>query len=138
MGEFDPQTEKLLKSSFEQYREILQQAENLLKMMDACDYSQVDEHVIRSQQLQSEASRQDEQLLPLLTLDLPTWEKHTQYQNRLDCIRSIVELNKVLLPKIHGVMAITKAELGNLSGGRNALVGYASQDADKRVFLGIG
>lgn len=138
MVDFNPKTENLLMSSVAQYSEILRLTEELLKMVETCEYSHVNEYAARSQQLQREASRHDEELLPLLTVDLQTWGSHLLYQKRLDNIRSIVELNKMIIPKIQGVMAITKAELDNLNGGRNALVGYASQVADKRVSLGVG
>ena len=138
MSEFDLHTEKLLIASVAQYRGLLQHAENLVIIQDSGDYSKVGEHVAKLQLLQSEASRQDEELLPLLILDLPTWEKHALYQKRLSCIKSIVELNKLLLPKIHSVMAVTSAELNKLSGGRNALAGYTTRATKKRRFFGIG
>lgn len=138
MSGFDSHTENLLITSVEQYRELLQYAENLLAMQEKGDFSKVDKHAMRLQQLQSEATRQDEELLPLLRLDLPTWEKHALYQKRLSCIKSITELNKLLLPKIQGVMAVTAAELNKLSGGRHAVAGYTGRAVKKRGILGIG
>lgn len=138
MSGVNSHTEKLLITSVEQYRELLQHAEKFLTMQGKGDFSRIDDHVTRLQQLQNEATLQDEELLPLLMADLPTWEKHALYQKRLSSIQSIVELNKLLLPKIQGVMAVTSAELNKLSGGRNARAGYTGRAAKKRGFLGIG
>ena len=46
MSKPDTQTEELLTLSLEQYRKLLQHAENLLKTLDSCDYSQMDEQVL--------------------------------------------------------------------------------------------
>lgn len=138
MGVFNPQIEKILLTSVEQYEGILQYAENLLTRINSCDYSLVSEYVVKLQQLQSDASQQDEQLLPLLQLDTSMWEKHELFQKRLGFIKSIVVLNKLLVEKINGVMAVTSSELDKLSGGRNALAGYTSQAVDRRGSLGVG
>lgn len=138
MAAFNSQTEKLLALSLEQYCELLQHAENLSNMLDNCDYSQVAEYTGRLEQLQAAARQQDELLLPLLKADLQIWEEHTLYQQRLHSIRSILEINELLVPKIRGTMAVTSAELGKLRGGRTALAGYASQLVDKGGLRGIG
>lgn len=138
MTGFDLQTEKLLAYSVEQYRELLQHAEKLVEMLDAGGVDRVREHAERLQQLQAVASRQDELLLPLLKVDLPAWEEHTLYRLRLRFISSILELNKLLLPKIRGMMAVTSAELDQLRGGRTVLAGYAAPAADHRGLRGVG
>lgn len=132
------QTEKLLAFSTEQYRELLQHAEKLLKMLDDCEYSRVHEHAARLQQLQAAATQQDELLLPLLKIDLPAWHEHDLYRMRLRFINSILELNELLLPKIRGMMAVTSVELDQLRGGRTALAGYASPVVDQRGLRGVG
>ncbi len=124
MTGFDPQTEKQLAFSVEQYRELQQHAEKLVEMLDNCEYSQVHEHATKLQELQAAASQQDESLLPLLKVDLPAWEGHTLYRIRLRFITSILECNKLLLPKIRGMKAVFAAELEQLQGGRVAVSGY--------------
>ncbi len=138
MAGFNPQTEKLLAFSVEQYRELLQHAEKLTGILEGCEPVRVHEHIARQQQLQVAASRQDELLLPLLKDDLSLWEEHRLYQIRQGFINTILDLNKLLLPKIHGMMAVTSAELDQLRGGRTFLVGYASPAPDQRGLRGVG
>ncbi len=138
MTGFNPHTEKLLAFSVEQYRELQQHAERLIKILDNCDYPQAHEHGARLQDLQAAASKQDETLLPLLESDLLAWEGHPLYRMRLRFITSILELNKLLLPKIRGMMAVTSAELEQLQSGRIAIAGYALPNADRRGLRGVG
>ncbi len=126
MTGFAPQTEKLLAVSSEQYRELQQHAEKLLKMLDSCDYSGVHEHAARLQALQSAACAQDETLLPLLKSNLPTWQGHPLYRTRLRLITAILEINALLMPRIGAMKAFLGAELEQLKGGRMAISGYHS------------
>ncbi len=138
MAELNPLTENLLAISVEQYRGLLQHAEKLLQTLENCDYSQIPEHADRLQQLQTAASNQDQLLLPLFKDNPSAWEQHTLYRKRLQFIRSILELNKLLMPKIRGTMAVTSAELHKLRGGRTALAGYATLSTNKGGIRGIG
>lgn len=138
MSGYDPQVEKLLAFSVEQYRELLQHAQKLSVILEERNPAQVSEYVSRQQQLQTAASRQDELLLPLLKADLTLWEQHRLYQMRYEFIRSILDLNKLLLPKIRGMMAVASAELGQLRGGRTFLAGYAPPTTDRRGLRGVG
>jgi hypothetical protein len=138
MTRFDPQTEKHLALSVEQYRELQQHADKLLDILDNCDYSRVHEHAARLQELQTAACQQDEVLLPLLKQDLPTWEEHPLYQKRMRFISSILKSNELLLPKIRGMMAVTSVDLEQLQSGRTAIAGYALPKADQRSSRGTG
>ncbi len=138
MTGFNPHTEKLLAFSVEQYRELQQHAERLIKILAGCDYSQVHEHRSRLQNLQTAASQQDETLLPLLECDLLAWEGHPLYRKRLRFITSILELNELLLPKIRGMMAVTSSEIEQLQNGRIAITGYALPKVDQRGLRGVG
>ncbi len=138
MAEFNPQTENLLDLSVEKYHELLQHGKNLLRMLDDCDYSQVTEYTIKMQDLQAEASKQDEILLPLLKTELQVWQKHTLYQKRFNYISSIIKLNELLKPKIKGAMAVTSAELDQIRGSRTAFAGYSVQDTNTGGHRGTG
>ena len=138
MSGLNAQTEKLLSISVEQYRELLQHAEKLFQTLDDCNYSKIPAHADRLQKLQAVASRQDKILLPLFQDDPPAWEEHTLYRKRLQFIKSILRLNKLLMPKIRGTMAVTSAELNKLRGGRTALAGYTTPSTAHRNIRGIG
>ena len=138
MTGFHPEIEKILAFSVEQYRELQQHAEKLLKILSDCEYSQVHEHAARLQELQAAASQQDESLLPLLLGELPAWEAHPLYRMRLGFVTSILELNELLLPKIRAMMAVTSAEIEQLQCGRTVVAGYALPKADRRGSRGVG
>lgn len=138
MTGFNPHTEKLLAFSVEQYRELQQHAEKLLRMLENCEYSRVHDHTLRLQELQTAASQQDESLLTLLKVDLPAWEGHPLYRKRLRFVTSILELNELLLPKIRGMMAVTSAEIEQLQSGRTAIAGYALPKTERRGLRGVG
>ncbi len=126
MADFNSHTEDLLASSIEKYQELLQHGENLKKMLEDCDYSQVHEYTAKLHRLQEEATRQDQILLPLLKKEQPELTSNTLYQKRLEYISSILELNKAITPKIKDVLAVTSAELNQLRGGRTAVGSYTS------------
>ncbi|OEU51361.1 MAG: hypothetical protein BA862_11015 [Desulfobulbaceae bacterium S3730MH12] len=138
MSGLNAQTEKLLSISVEQYRELLQHAEKLLQTLDNCNYSEIPGHADKLQRLQNAASRQDKMLLPLFRDDPPAWEENTLYRKRQQFIKSILKLNKLLMPKIRGTMAVTTSELNKLRGGRTALAGYTSHSTTHRGVRGVG
>ncbi len=138
MSGLNAQTEKLLSISVEQYRELLQHAEMLLQTLDNCNYSKIPAHADKLQRLQNLASRQDKTLLPLFRDDPPAWEEHVLYRKRQQFIKSILNLNKLLMPKIQSTMAVTSAELNKLRGGRTALAGYTSHSTTHSGIRGVG
>ncbi len=131
-------TEKLLAFSVEQYRELFQHAEKLLEIIDTCAYAKVSEHAAKLQELQAAAIQQDELLMPLFNDQITDWTNHTLYRTRHEFINTIIKLNELILPKIHGMMAATSAELGQMQGSRVAVVGYTSPKTDQRGLRGIG
>ena len=138
MAALDPLAENLLAKSVVQYQELLQHAEKLLQTLEKCDYEKIGAHSDKLQQLQAAASLQDQELVVLFESDPAAWEKHQLYRKRLLYIKSILKLNKVLIPKIRGTMAVTSAELEKMKGGRTALAGYASLSPDTRASRGVG
>lgn len=138
MSGLNAQTEKLLSISVEQYRDLLQHAEKLLQTLDNCNYSKIPAHADKLQRLQNVASLQDKMLLPLFRDDPPAWEKHVLYRKRQQFIKSILKLNKLLMPKIQSTMAVTSAELNKLRSGRTALAGYTSHSTNHSGVRGVG
>jgi hypothetical protein len=125
MSALRPDVEQLLAYSVEQYRELFQHAEKLVKMLDACDYSRIQAHTEKLHTLQNDARRQDSLLLPLLQQDIGAWEKHERFQLRRFFIAAILEINALLLPKMHSVKAMFGSELDQLKSGRVMVAGYA-------------
>jgi len=138
MTGFDSHTEKQLAFSVEQYRELVQHTKKLQMMLDNCEYSHINEHSVRLQELQAVASQHDGALLPMLEINPSAWEGHPLYRMRKHFVRSILELNELLLPKIRGMMAVTSAELEQLQDGRMAITGYALPRTDQRGSRGVG
>jgi len=138
MAALDPLAENLLSISVEQYQELLEHAENLLYTLEKCDYEKIGAYSDKLKQLQAAATLQDQELVPLFEKNPAAWEQHKLYRKRLLCIKSILKLNKVLLPKIRGTMAVTSAELEKMKGGRTALAGYASLSTSIRASRGTG
>ena len=132
------QTEKILADSTVQYRELLRHAEGLRDLLAACQLERLGDHAARLREMQEDAMRADEDLLPRLEADAEYWQKHELFLTRQGFVAAILELNKLLLPQIHGMMAIASAELGQLRGGRIALAGYAAPALDRRGSRGVG
>lgn len=131
-------TQGLLARSAQQYADLQQQAETLLQILASMSGHRVREQVALLDEKQQAASELDEDLLPRIKEDLPAWQGHPLYQQRLRAIEAIVELNKLILPKIRGMMAVSSAELEQLRSGRVTLAGYAPQAGDQRGLRGVG
>lgn len=136
MVKLNRQLEKLLTCSVKQYCELQKETAELVKMIDEKEYSKVGEHAVQLKAMQADACLNDEQLLPLLKEDIIDLEKNELFTKRLEYIQSIVDLNRSILPKIKSAMVVTSAEIREISGGRTAIAGYASQTSN-RSFLGV-
>ena len=138
MDEQKSRTEDMLTHSISQYRELLQHAERLHDLLVSCPPERLSEQAARLSKLQQAAGQHDEQLLPLLATDAPHWQKHELFLARQGFVESILELNKLLLPRIRGMMAVASAELEQLRGGRVALAGYAAPSRERKGLRGVG
>ena len=138
MAELTAQTEKLLSISVEQYRGLVHHAKALLQTLEECDYKNLAAHTGKLQQLQSEATRHDQILLPLFNDDPAGWKNHHLYRRRSEFIRVILELNKQLIPKIKATLAVTCAELNKLRSGRTALAGYSVSSGSDSGICEVG
>jgi hypothetical protein len=58
---------------------------------------------------------------PQLPASLPCFEE------RVELMGKVKQMNDLLLPKISGIMALISHEIGELKGGRNAISGYRVQ-----------
>ena len=114
------QAEIVLQRSLQQCRQLLTMAQGLEPLL-AGDPGQLQAYLGRFNAAQAQLQQTDSQLQGLLTAELR--ESPLLYE-RLALLQQLVELNARLLPKIHGIKALTAAELEQLKGGRVAVSGY--------------
>lgn len=137
MAKLNTQIVELLTCSVEQYGELQKHTKMLVQLLAKSDYSKVGEHAVELKNMQDEAQKDDERLLPLLTEEPGVWEEHPLFVQRKKHIRSILEMNSGLSPQIQSAIAVTAAEIRELSGGRTVVAGYASQVTGNKSSLGV-
>ena len=92
-----------------------------LETLLAGDPGQLQAYLGRFDAAQAQLQQTDSQLQGLLPAEL---RESPLLHERLALLQQLVELNARLLPKIHGIKALTAAELEQLKGGRVAVSGY--------------
>lgn len=118
-----PQLKESLLCSIEHYQVILQQLHKLSTSLAVSDADFVVLiHDFNSQQ--DAATQHDEKLLELLRQSGVAVASYPLYVQRTDLIEQVLELNRLLLPKINGMMALVSHELNDLKNGRAVLGGY--------------
>lgn len=127
--------ESSLRRSVEQYSRIIAHAGRLEALLLHSDTDELKKYIVRMEELQEEARQHDETLNGQLAEDSHRWRDHPLYQKRISLLEKLVELNRLLLPRIHGMMAVTAHELSQIKGGRKALGGYrqSSQPTGSRA-----
>jgi hypothetical protein len=129
----------LLQKSIDQYRRIIEHAEKLEELLTAGDPEQLREYTAKLQSLQQKAGLEDQELLREIALDSAHWQAHPLFQQRMQLLEQIVEMNNLLLPRIRGMMSVTAAELAQLKDGRVAVSGYhLGAGRPKKSVRGVG
>lgn len=116
--------EETLKKSIEQYRGIIDHARHLEGLLQDADPAELQGYTETLQQLQDEASVNDELVFDLYSSDADYWKQHPLFIERAQLLEQIVELNHLLLPRIRGIMAVVASELAQIKSGRTAVAGY--------------
>ncbi len=116
--------EVILKQSIEQYRVIMSHARHLESLLKKADPAALQHYTERLQQLQDEASENDERVFELYAGDSEYWKQHPLFIERNELLEQIVELNHLLLPRIRGIMAVVASELAQIKSGRTIVAGY--------------
>ncbi len=116
--------EQCLHTSIKQYRVIIAHARHLESLLQKADPAALQAYTERLQQLQDEASENDEQVFELYSKDSEYWKQHPLFVERNELLEQIVELNHLLLPRIRGIMAVVASELAQIKSGRTAVSGY--------------
>lgn len=131
--------EARLQKSIEQYRQIIEHAQQLDQLLTKGDPELLREYTAELQVLQAEAGLHDQQLLEEIGLDSTRWQAHPLFQQRMQLMEQIVEMNNLLLPRVRGMMSVTAAELGQLKDGRTAVSGYhPGIGRPKKSIRGVG
>jgi len=116
--------ETCIQKSIEQYRRIVDHAQQLEKLLHKADPEELRSYTARLQELQDEASLNDRVFYDLFSRDSAAWGNHPLFRERSELIEQIVKMNQLLLPKIRGMMAVTSHEISQIKGGRVAMAGY--------------
>lgn len=112
-----------LNASIMQYQLIVQQLQAVGAAL-ANDGQPLLERVQSLQQQQAAAQADDVLLLELLGQQPVAAALRPLLAQRLDLIAEVLELNRLLLPRINGMMSLISHELGDLQMGRRVLGGY--------------
>jgi hypothetical protein len=115
-----------LKTSVQQYRRILEHAEQLAGLLSHGDPEKLQEYTTRLNELQAEAGLFDGELLAEIVQNPQLWRAHPLFQERLQLLTQIVAINDFHLPQINGMKAMAAADLDQLRDGRVAASGYAT------------
>ena len=128
-----------LKTSVQQYRAILDHADQLEGLLGKGDPEKLSEYTARLNELQEEAGLNDRELLAEIARDSTGRQTHPLFRERMQLLEQIVEMNHLLLPRVRGMMAVTTAELTQLKEGRAAVSGYHQVPArSKKSIRGVG
>ncbi|MBN2644190.1 MAG: hypothetical protein JXR59_01805 [Desulfuromonadaceae bacterium] len=81
--------------------------------------------------LQRKAEAEDVGLLPLLKSVKESAPQHPLIVQRQEVLDEILKVNRLLLPKINGMMALVSHELKELRSGRTVISGYRPSGVTK-------
>lgn len=127
-----------LRKSTVQYRTIIEHALQLDGLLSNGDPELLTEYTARLNELQQEAGLNDQPLIDEITQNLVHWQTNPLFQERMQLLKQIMEMNALLLPRIHGMMSVTAAELAQLKDGKVAVSGYHPTSPRPKGSLGVG
>jgi|GEM_PF-3242430 len=124
------QLQSLIRTSIEQYTNILQLMESIkggdgnLSMEELVRISR---EILTQQEL---AAATDKTLLPLLEEGPGTMVDVTGIVKRTELIEKIIQLNKIITPRLANIKSLISNELLQVKQGRSAIKGY--QQTEKK------
>ncbi len=131
--------ENCLKRSVEQYRKIVEHAEQLGVLLKQADPEILLGYTERLRELQDEAQQHDQAFVRVFSQHASELINHPLFIEREQLFEKIVKLNHLLLPRIRGMMAVTAHEISQIKGGRTAMAGYHQPPRkNRRSVRGIG
>ncbi|MDY0190556.1 MAG: hypothetical protein RBR22_07455 [Desulfuromonas sp.] len=120
--ELSPELTLSLLTSIELYQVVLSQMQKISAAMSASSALPTLVQQLHEQQLA--AQRHDAGLLELLQQADGALAHHPLYMQRMDLIGQVLQLNRLLLPNINGMMALISHELKQVHNGRVVMGGY--------------
>ncbi len=125
--------------SIDQYRQILEHAQQLDQLLSKGDPEQLRSYTARLHAMQEEAGLNDRELMADIARNSERCQNHPLFRERMQLLKQIVEMNNLLLPRVRGMMSVTAAELTQLKEGRVALSGYHKKPArTQQSVRGVG
>jgi len=118
------QTQQLLCRSIEIYRDIIEITVRLAEELHANSHEELQETIARLQGLQQDAEQVDT-LIAAAACDTSSQTREL-FATRREMIKKCIRQNKLLSPRIHGMMAVISSELSQIKNGRTAMTGYRS------------
>ncbi len=113
-----------LQYSIDQYTAILRHSDELVRMLDTCDYSGISRYAAELEEMQTEARKNDEIWLSHFRKNPLPWHDNVLFTERMEIIRIILARNETLLPRLQAVMAVAQSEQARLNEGRAVIAGY--------------
>lgn len=132
--------EDCLRQSVEQYRRIVEHAEQLDVLLRKGDPDQLRHYTQDLKGLQDEAGICDQEFFKIFSQNSDTLKSHPLFAEREQLLAKIVKLNQLILPRIRGMMAVTAHELSQLKDGRTAVAGYHQPQSKQKqkAVRGVG
>lgn len=116
--------EEILEKSVVQYQRIIDHVQKLNAMLRQVEPDELQAYTEELQQLQDEASVNDQVLIEQFAGNVDVLSEHPLFDERKQLLEEIVAMNRLLLPKIRGIMAVVANELSQIKSGRQAVIGY--------------
>lgn len=118
------QTQQLLCRSIEIYRDIIEITGRLAEELHTNTHEELQKAIAGLQGLQQDAAQVDT-LLAAAVCDTSS-RTGELFAARREMIKKCIRQNKLLSPRIHGMMAVISSELSQIKNGRTAMTGYRS------------
>ncbi|MBM9603006.1 hypothetical protein [Desulfopila inferna] len=116
--------EQSLQYSIEQYTAILRHSDNLVRMLDTCEYSGIGHYAEELEEMQSAARKNDEVWLSHFRDDPQQWQDNALLVERMQLVHTLLERNEALMPRLQAVVAVARSEQARLNEGRTVIAGY--------------
>jgi len=121
----------LLHKSVGQYREVLGHIRGIAIILEQADPDQTRLCCQRLKAMQDKARQTDMFLARRLEADTLTPAAQSFFRERLDLMRQVAEHNRLLFPRLSGMMSMISAEIGQIRQGAAAMSGYKMRPAPR-------
>ena len=102
-------------------------------MLGAFDYANISQYALDLEEMQNTARKEDKVLMEQIEKNPQEWGSNVLFVKRLEKIQTILDRNKILLPKLQAVLAVVKSERESFQEGRTAIAGYTSLNTSQNM-----